>query len=84
MSHGVLNRVLLVYDHFIYQIDQKQDFKPELIADAANVIRRFVEDYHERHEEQFLFLRFEKARVLTDLVPVLKAQHQVGRKITTP
>jgi hemerythrin-like domain-containing protein len=81
-EHGVLNRVLLVYDHFIYQIDQKQDFKPELVAGAASIIRRFVEDYHERQEEQFLFPRFEKAGVLTDLVPVLKAQHQAGRKLT--
>jgi len=81
-EHGVLNRVLLVYDHFIYSIDQKKDFKPELVTGAANIIRSFVEDYHERQEEQFLFPRFEKAGVLTDLVPVLKAQHQAGRKLT--
>lgn len=81
-EHGVLNRVLLVYDHFIYQIDQKQDYKPELVTAAASIIRSFVEEYHERQEEQFLFPRFEKAGVLTDLVPVLKAQHQAGRKIT--
>ncbi|MEO8338968.1 MAG: hemerythrin domain-containing protein [Nitrospirota bacterium] len=81
-EHGVLNRVLLVYDHFIYQIDQKQDYKPELVTGAASIIRSFVEDYHERQEEQFLFPRFEKARVLADLVAVLKTQHQAGRKLT--
>src|SRR5438477_11243916 len=81
-EHGVLNRVLLIYDHFVYQIDQKRDIKSELVTNAANIIRSFVEDYHERQEEQFLFPRFEKARVLTDLVPVLKAQHQAGRKLT--
>jgi hemerythrin-like domain-containing protein len=81
-EHGVLNRVLLVYDHFIYQIDQKQDYKSELVTAAASIIRSFVEDYHERQEEQFLFPRFEKAGVLTDLVPILKAQHQAGRKLT--
>lgn len=81
-EHGVLNRVLLIYDHFVYQIDQKQDYKPEFVTAAASIIRSFVEEYHERQEEQFLFPRFEKAGVLTDLVPVLKAQHQAGRKIT--
>jgi hemerythrin-like domain-containing protein len=81
-EHGVLNRVLLVYDHFIYRLDQKQDYKPELVTAAASIIRSFVEDYHERQEEQFLFPRFEKARVLTDLVSVLKSQHQAGRKLT--
>lgn len=81
-EHGVLNRVLLIYDEFILRIEQKQDIKPELVKSAANVIRGFVEDYHERQEEQFLFPRFEKAQILTDLVPVLKAQHQAGRKLT--
>lgn len=81
-EHGVLNRVLLVYDHFIYQIDQKRDYKPELVTGAATIIRSFVEDYHEKQEEQFLFPRYAKAGVLTDLVPVLKAQHEAGRKLT--
>jgi hemerythrin-like domain-containing protein len=81
-EHGVLNRVLLIYDEFIVRIEQKQDTNPELVKSAANVIRSFVEDYHERQEEQFLFPRFEKAKILTDLVPVLKAQHQAGRKLT--
>lgn len=81
-EHGVLNRVLLVYDHFIQEIDARRDVKPEFVASAASIIRTFVEDYHEKQEEQFLFPRFEKAGVLTDLVPVLKAQHDAGRKLT--
>jgi hemerythrin-like domain-containing protein len=81
-EHGVLNRVLLVYDHFIDRIEQKRDFKPGSVTAAANIIRSFVEDYHERQEEQFLFPRFQKAGVLTDLVPVLKAQHEAGRRLT--
>ena len=64
-EHGVLNRVLLIYGNFIFQIDQKQDIKPELVTSAANVIPSFVEDYNERQQEQFLFPRFEKAGVLT-------------------
>jgi hemerythrin-like domain-containing protein len=81
-EHGVLNRVLLVYDHFIQQLDAKQDVKPEFVTSAASIIHSFVEDYHEKQEEQFLFPRFEKAGVLTDLVLVLKAQHEAGRKLT--
>jgi hemerythrin-like domain-containing protein len=81
-EHGVLNRVLVVYENCIYRIEQKQDFKPEVVTSAANVIRKFVEDYHERQEEQFLFPRFEKAGILTDLVRVLKIQHEAGRSVT--
>jgi hemerythrin-like domain-containing protein len=81
-EHGVLNRVLLIYDNCIERIERKQDFKPEVVTNAATVIRRFVEDYHERQEEQFLFPRFEKAGVLADLVRELKAQHEAGRVVT--
>jgi len=81
-EHGVLNRVLLIYDHFISSIERNQKFNHELISRSAQIIRSFVEEYHERQEEQFLFPRFEKAGVLTDLVPVLKNQHQAGRRVT--
>lgn len=81
-EHGVLNRVLLIYDHFLQQIAANQQLKPELVTGAASIIRSFVEDYHERQEEQFLFPRFEKARLLTDLVSTLKSQHEAGRKLT--
>ena len=52
------------------------------MEDAARIIRSFVEDYHEKLEENFLFPRFEKANVLVDLVKVLRTQHQAGRRVT--
>ena len=81
-EHGVLKRVLLVYGEVLRRIDSKQDFPPEALADAARIIRNFVEDYHEKLEEDFLFPRFEKANLLVDLVKVLRAQHQAGRQVT--
>jgi len=81
-EHGVVNRVLLVYEHFVVQIEQKRDLKPEWVSSAASMIRNFVEDYHERQEEQFLFPHIEKAHALADLASVLKAQQQAGRKLT--
>ena len=81
-EHGVLKRILLVYGEAIRRIDANQDLSPEPIADAANIIRTFVEDYHEKLEENFLFPRFRKANTLTDLVDVLLQQHQGGRKLT--
>ncbi len=81
-EHGVLKRVLLVYGEVLRRIDSRQDFPPETLADAARIIRNFVEDYHEKLEEDFLFPRFEKANLLVDLVKVLRAQHQAGRQVT--
>jgi hemerythrin-like domain-containing protein len=81
-EHGVLKRVLLIYGEVLRRIDTRQDFPPEALADAARIIRSFVEDYHEKLEEDFLFPRFEKANLLVDLVKVLRAQHQGGREVT--
>jgi hemerythrin-like domain-containing protein len=81
-EHGVLKRVLLIYDEVLRRIDAKRDFPPEALADAARIIRSFVEDYHEKLEEDFLFPRFEKANQLVDLVKVLREQHQAGRRVT--
>ena len=81
-EHGVLKRILLIYGEALRRIDAKQDFSPEALAEAAGIIRSFVEDYHEKLEEDFLFPRFEKANQLVDLVKVLRDQHQAGRRVT--
>ena len=81
-EHGVLNRILLVYDNCKIKLVNKESFPIEAIANAANVIRTFVEDYHEKQEENYLFPRFKKANQLTDLVDILLTQHQAGRRIT--
>jgi hemerythrin-like domain-containing protein len=81
-EHGVLKRILLVYGEAIRRIDANQDLPPDPIQDAAKMVRSFVEDYHEKLEEQFLFPRFQKANTLVDLVDVLTRQHQGGRALT--
>ena len=81
-EHGVLKRVLLVYEEAIRRIDAKQDLPPQTVHDGANIIRSFIEDYHEKLEEDYLFPRFEKAGKLTDLTKILRAQHHAGRRVT--
>jgi hemerythrin-like domain-containing protein len=81
-EHGVLNRVLLIYDETVRRLDAKQDVPLKAVRDAAAIIRSFIEDYHEKLEEDYLFPRFEKAHRLADLTGVLRAQHQAGRHLT--
>ena len=81
-EHGWLNRILLIYDTCKIQLINKQSFQNDALLNSAKIIRRFVEDYHEKQEENYLFPRFEKANQLTDLVQVLRQQHKVGRIIT--
>jgi hemerythrin-like domain-containing protein len=81
-EHGVLKRVLLIYDEGIHRIDAKQQLSPDPIKNAAEIIRSFIEDYHEKTEENYLFPLFEKAGKLIDLTTVLRTQHQAGRRLT--
>ncbi|MGO9688515.1 MAG: hemerythrin domain-containing protein [Syntrophobacteraceae bacterium] len=81
-EHGVLRRVLLIYEEAISRIHGLKGVPSGVIADSAGIIRRFVEDYHEKLEEEEIFPRFEKAGKFNDLVKVLLLQHQAGRRLT--
>jgi hemerythrin-like domain-containing protein len=81
-EHGLLNRVLLIYDTCKIHLVNKETFPKEALLNSANIIRTFVEDYHEKQEENYLFPRFKKANQLVDLVNVLLQQHQAGRRLT--
>lgn len=81
-EHGVLNRILLIYDRHLEMLADKQTFDGSILATAADIVRHFVEEYHEKLEEDFLFPRFRKAGKLTNLVDTLLAQHKAGRELT--
>lgn len=81
-EHGLLNRILLIYDRCRQQIEGNQAPHLPALNASAVIIRTFVEDYHEKQEEDYLFPRFRKAGQLTDLVDTLLLQHNAGRRIT--
>lgn len=81
-EHGVLNRVLLVYDHYVHLLAEKKPFDGSILVNAADIVRHFVEEYHEKLEEDYLFPRFRKAKKLVGLVDTLQAQHKAGRELT--
>jgi len=82
-EHGVLNRILLIYEEAVRRLRTGEDLDPGDVGAAAAIIRQFIEDYHERLEEEELFPRFEAANRLRDLVGVLRVQHDAGRWLTT-
>jgi hemerythrin-like domain-containing protein len=81
-EHGVLDRVLLVYEAATRKFVAKEDFDPAVITRSAQVIQDFIENYHEKSEEQQVFPRFTKANQMTELVATLLTQHRAGRKLT--
>lgn len=52
------------------------------LNESAQIIRRFIEDYHGQLEEQYVFPKLEQAGKLTDITSVLRTQHQRGRVLT--
>src|SRR5438067_779073 len=81
-EHGLLKRILLVYEEIGGRIAAKKDFPIASVIDSAKIIRSFIEEYHEKLEEDYLFPRFRKQGVLVDLVNTLQQQHQAGRRVT--
>ena len=86
-EHGVLRRLLLIYEECVRRLEGE----PKLddigkaticLSWGVRLIKKFVEDYHEKLEEKHLFPEFEKRGELAPLVKVLKEQHAAGRTLT--
>src|SRR5262245_19478893 len=75
-EHGVLERILLVYDEAARRIERGEAVDLAVVTEGAGVVRRFVEEYHEQLEEQFVFPRLETAKREVELVAVLRLQHR--------
>jgi len=81
-EHGVLDRILLVYGEAAGRIERAEHVDLRVVNGAARIVRRFIEDYHERTEEQYVFPKLEAAQREVRLVGVLRRQHQRGRELT--
>ncbi len=81
-EHAVLSRLLLIYERAMAAGTRRADWPMSQLGDAVRLVRTFIEDYHEKLEENYIFPRFQKAGRLTDLTAVLLQQHQAGRQVT--
>jgi hemerythrin-like domain-containing protein len=81
-EHGVLRRVLLIYDEAANRLRNNMEIPPGVIEDSAGIIRRFIHNYHEKLEEEQIFPHFSGTESLTNLLAVLTAQHAAGQRLT--
>src|SRR5437588_3783875 len=81
-EHGVLNRCLLIYEEGLRRLRAKEEVTPAVFQHTATLIRHFVEEYHEKNEENYIFPQFKRAGKLTNLVATLLKQHKAGRVVT--
>jgi hemerythrin-like domain-containing protein len=81
-EHGVLQRILLIYEAGARRLDQGEDIEAGVFTQSAEVMRDFVHGYHEKSEEEHFFPVFKKAGRMVDLVNTLQVQHDAGRRLT--
>ncbi|MHB9141111.1 MAG: hemerythrin domain-containing protein [Paludibacter sp.] len=81
-EHALLSRLMLIYDHCNVQLVNNRAFDRESLTNAANVIKHYIEDYHEKAEEEYLFPYIVNANKLPELIQLLFIQHAEGRKLT--
>ncbi len=81
-EHGVIERLLLIYDEAARRIESDQQMRGRAIRDAARILRDFSERYHEKLEEQYVFPRLEQAGRDVGLTRILRQQHIAGGQIT--
>ena len=80
-EHGVLSRIMLVYDEIARRLRFGEEFPPQVLAEGTDITHRFIQEYHEKSEENHLFNRFSNAGKMVELVAVLYQQHLAGRKL---
>jgi len=79
---GVLLRILSIYEAGGRRLGGGEDIEPAIFIQAAETMRDFVHDYHEKQEDERIFTRFKKAGRMVQLVDVMMAQHAAGKKLT--
>lgn len=81
-EHGVLNRLLLIYEEIIHRIDSGTPFPVAALERSTKIMQSFIENYHEKLEEEYIFPIFEKNKQQLQLIKTLRNQHIKGRSVT--
>lgn len=85
-EHGVLYRILLIYnDALKYLKGQKVNNQINIcfiIYNTAYITHQFIENYHQKLEEQYVFPKLSQNPRYTELINTLKNQHDAANDLT--
>ncbi len=85
-EHGVLHRILLIYkDALKYLKGQKVNNQINIyyiIYNTASIAHRFIENYHQKLEEQYVFPKFSQNTKYIELINTLLNQHNAAYSLT--
>lgn len=80
-EHGVVERILLIYQRILEKAITGQEIDISVIARASQMIDEFVSNHHEKEEEEYVFPKFREANYIVGLVDTLEHQHDVSREL---
>jgi hemerythrin-like domain-containing protein len=81
-EHGVLKRLLLVYQAALPKIDDSTGIGGQALHQAAQIVHDYIEGFHEAIEEGYVFPALAAANILQPTINTLLEQHSRGRQIT--
>ena len=81
-EHGVLDRILLIYEEGARRLRARREVPGDVFQRSAQLVRIFIEDYHSQTEQEVIFPELTRRGKLKDLIDVLVAQHEAGRRLT--
>jgi len=81
-EHSVLGRIFVIYEETMRRIENDNETPPHALSVAAATVRSFIEDCHQKAEEELVFSRLRQDGKHAPVLDVLFAQHAVGRKLT--
>jgi hemerythrin-like domain-containing protein len=82
-EHGLLNRILLIYEEIINRLQDDISFDKQNIIDCTYIIRVFIENHHEKTEENYIFPYLVKNNISKELIEELIREHNIGKKLTS-
>ncbi|GKU25160.1 hypothetical protein CFB3_33650 [Clostridium folliculivorans] len=85
-EHGVLRRILLIYnDALRYLKGEKLSNQINIYAviyNSASIAHEFIENYHQKLEEQYVFPKFSQSPKYIELINTLRRQHDAASNLT--
>lgn len=81
-EHGIVERLILIYEEMLHRLRTNQTFAAHDLYLTADMMHQFVELYHEKIEEDYVFPVLEEKHSADRLTAELRKQHVAGRAIT--
>lgn len=81
-EHGILNRILLIYEEIIRRLKNNIIINHKIINVTAKIIQKFIENYHEKTEENYVFPLLISKNILVNEINELLLQHKLGKQLT--